>query len=64
MNKKHSISTGTNVLQSVNRNTFSQIGGSTSSLSFIPRKSGHITPANDEYISLERRRTYQYYEKK
>ena len=63
MNKKYSISTGTNVLQSVNRNTFSQIGGATSSLSFIPRKSGYITPTN-EYISLERRRTYQYYEKK
>lgn len=64
MNKKYTISTGTNVLHSVNKNTFSQIGGSTSSFSFTPRKSGHITPNNDEYISLEKRRTYQYYEKK
>lgn len=64
MNKKYTISTGTNILHSVNNNKFSQIGGSTSSFSFTPRKNGHITPNNDEYISLEKRRTYHYYEKK
>mgnify|MGYP000010662496 CR=1 FL=1 len=64
MNKRYAISTGTNTLQSVNKNTFSPIGDSTSAFSFTPRKSGHVTPTNDEYISLERRRTYQYYEKK
>ena len=64
MNKRYAISTGTNTLQSVNKNTCSQIGDSTSAFSFTPRKRGHVTPTNDEYISLERRRTYQYYEKK
>ena len=44
MNKRYAISTGTNTLQSVNKNTFSPIGDSTSAFSFTPRKSGHVTP--------------------
>ena len=64
MNKKYVLSIGTNSIQGVNRNTFTEIDAQAKALSFTVRNSSHVTPANDDYISLERRRKYQYYEKK
>lgn len=63
MNRKQAISSGTDKMQSVNRNAFRQVGELEKTVSFMPRKSGHITPGDDDWISMERRRKYQYYEK-
>lgn len=64
MNKKYMFSVGTNAMQSINRNTFSQIEDQPKAFSFTVRNGNQVTPANNDYISLERRRKYQYYEKK
>lgn len=64
MNKKHIISTGTNIMQSTNKNIFIQGERPANFFSFTPRESGHSTPIDDDFISLNKRRTYQYYEKK
>lgn len=64
MNKKYTISIGTDIMQSVNKNTFNETMNPIKTFSFTPRKSGHVTSTDSDYISLERRRKYQYYEKK
>lgn len=64
MINKYIISEGTDKIQSVSRNTFNQSGSQLKTFSFTPRRTGEITPADNEYISIERRRRYRYYEKK
>lgn len=66
MSTKFQISMGANSVQSVMKHSFNELGTNTSSQSniFIPRKSGGVTPNDGEYITIERRRKYNYNEKK
>lgn len=66
MNTKFQISMGSNSVQSVMKHSFNQVGtnGSSQNNIFIPRKSGGVTPSEGEYITIERRRKYNYNEKK
>lgn len=63
MNRKYVISIGTDTVQSVNKNTFTEFGLTENHIAFVPKKKGLITPDEGEVISMERRRKYQFYEK-
>lgn len=62
MDNKYTVSNGNKPLQPANGNTFIKLECPKIAISFTPSKVGAVTPANNEKISLERRRKYQYYE--
>lgn len=66
MKGKQQVLSIADTLQSANKNIFKQMDSRMADVSFTftPRNNVKLTSADCDYISLERRRKYQYYEKK